>query len=44
MTSAGIGGVACAVIVGGLGAAAVGHAGGAGGKALGEKVREVIHE
>ncbi|MCG2582367.1 MAG: hypothetical protein KA296_15965 [Marinobacter sp.] len=44
VTSAGIGGVACAIIAGGLGAAAVGYAGGAGGEAIGGKLREVIHE
>lgn len=44
VTSAGIGGVACAIIVGGLGAAAGGYVGGAGGAAISEKLREVIHE
>ncbi|MDF0752675.1 type VI secretion system PAAR protein [Marinobacter sp. 71-i] len=44
VTTAGIGGVACAIIAGGLGAAVGGHAGGVGGKNLGEKLREVIHE
>ena len=44
VTSAGIGGVACAIIVGGLGAAAGGHYGGTSGEAIGEKLREVIHE
>lgn len=44
VTSAGIGGVACAVIVGGIGAAVGGHVGGTRGEALGEKIREVIHE
>jgi hypothetical protein len=34
VTTAGIGGVACAVIAGGLGAAAGGYAGGVGGRAL----------
>ncbi|MFL1465083.1 hypothetical protein [Marinobacter sp. HN1S83] len=44
VTSAGIGGVACAVIVGGLGAATVGYAGGAGGEVAGEILRKAIHE
>ena len=44
IASAGIGGVACAVIVGGLGAATGGSVGGAIGEAGGEKLREVIHE
>src|SRR5690554_2315178 len=42
VTTAGIGGVACAVIVGGLGATAGGVGGGIAGKAFGEKLRETI--
>ncbi|MBE0486066.1 type VI secretion system PAAR protein [Marinobacter sp.] len=44
VTSAGIGGIACAVIVGGVGAAVGGNYGGKAGEAFGEKVREMIHE
>ncbi|MFB2704928.1 type VI secretion system PAAR protein [Marinobacter shengliensis] len=44
VTTAGIGGVACAVIAGGLGAAGGGYAGGVGGETIGAKLREVIHE
>jgi len=44
VTSAGIGGVACAVIVGGVGAFLGGYYGGTRGEALGEKIMEVIHE
>ncbi len=44
VTSAGIGGVACAIIVGGVGAAAGGHFGGSGGEAAGEILRKAIHE
>jgi len=44
VTSAGIGGIACAVIVGGVGAAVGGNYGGKVGEALGEKIREMIHE
>src|SRR5690554_4819862 len=39
VTSAGIGGVACAVIVGGVGAFLGGYYGGTRGEALGEKIR-----
>ncbi|PHQ15924.1 MULTISPECIES: type VI secretion system PAAR protein [Marinobacter] len=44
VTSAGIGGVACAVIVGGLGAAGGSHFGSGVGEAMGELLRESIHE
>lgn len=44
VTSAGIGGVACAVILGGLGAAAGGHFGGEGGEFAGEILRKTIHD
>jgi len=44
VTTAGIGGVACAVIVGGLGATAGGQFGSGLGEAAGELVRESIHE
>lgn len=44
VTTAGIGGVACAVIVGGLGAAAGGVGGGILGEGAGEILREAIHE
>ncbi|MBL3555298.1 MULTISPECIES: type VI secretion system PAAR protein [Marinobacter] len=44
ITTAGIGGVACAVIAGGLGAAAGGYGGGVGGEGIGQKLREAIHE
>lgn len=44
VTTAGIGGVACAIIAGGLGSAGGGYAGGVGGGALGAKLREAIHE
>ena len=44
ITTAGIGGVACAVIAGGLGAAAGGHGGGVLGQGAGEILREAIHE
>ena len=44
VTTAGIGGVACAVIVGGLGAAAGGVGGGILGEGAGEILREGIHE
>ncbi|KPQ26576.1 MAG: hypothetical protein HLUCCX14_17780 [Marinobacter excellens HL-55] len=44
VTSAGIGGVACAVIVGGIGAAFGGHVGGGSGEAAGEILRRAIHE
>ncbi|WP_421911250.1 type VI secretion system PAAR protein [Marinobacter sp.] len=44
ITTAGIGGVACAVIAGGLGAAAGGYGGGVGGESIGQKLREAIHE
>lgn len=44
VTSAGIGGVACAVIVGGIGAAFGGRIGGGGGEAAAEILRRAIHE
>ncbi|MCD1628848.1 hypothetical protein K7I15_02955 [Marinobacter shengliensis] len=44
VTTAGIGGVACAVIAGGLGAAGGGYAGGVGGETIGAKLREFVHE
>ncbi len=44
VTSAGIGGVSCAVILGGLGAAYLGHQGGVRGEQGGEILREAIHE
>lgn len=44
ITSAGVGGVACAVIVGGLGAATGGNIGADEGERFGEVLRETIHE
>lgn len=44
VTTAGIGGVACAVVVGGLGAAVGGSLGGGIGEGAGEILREVIHD
>jgi len=44
VTTAGIGGVACVVIAGGLGAAAGGAGGGNLGEYTGEILREAIHE
>ncbi|EON93678.1 hypothetical protein MARLIPOL_03205 [Marinobacter lipolyticus SM19] len=44
ITTAGIGGVACAVIAGGLGAAGGGLGGGVLGEGAGEILREAIHE
>ncbi|WP_203299806.1 type VI secretion system PAAR protein [Marinobacter sediminum] len=44
VTSVGIGGVACAIILSGFGAAAGGYSGGAAGEVVGEKLREIIHE
>lgn len=44
VTSVGVGAIACAVIVGGVGSATVGHYGGKAGEYVGEKVREAIYE